>query len=315
MRVITARKLIGAVIAADSGDLDAEDLGVLGQTLQSVGSHAFEDEPGARRRGRARYGSSAPHPRPAIAPIRAPTCTAIPLHSSPRFSHSPMWTPARIGMPWVASAGTRSSRTAPPWSDRRTARRSRRRCAWRADRRTRQHRVDQPVVVVELSAPALVALRGQHFRRADDVGEQHGAQHPLGRRRIGLLANEFQDRLRKQLDEVDRIVFTRRQLAQFGVRYPGGQRSGGFERRNAVAPAGQDQRGRPDAVEHIRGHRSRSPPATSASPSSGSRTPAAPCRTSREHRARRRSARRTSAIAPSPQWFSMSSTPRRSVPA
>ncbi len=31
-----------------------------------------------------------------------------PLHSSPRFSHSPTCTPARMGMPWVASAGPSS---------------------------------------------------------------------------------------------------------------------------------------------------------------------------------------------------------------
>ncbi len=74
----------------------------------------------------------------------------------------------------------------------------------------RQHRVDQPVVVVEVSTPVFVALRGKQFRRADDVGEKHGAQHPFGRHRIRLLANEFQHRLRKQLDEVDRVVLARR---------------------------------------------------------------------------------------------------------
>ena len=50
MRVITARKLIGALIAADSGDLDAEDLGVVGQSLETVRPQIFEDEPGAHRK-------------------------------------------------------------------------------------------------------------------------------------------------------------------------------------------------------------------------------------------------------------------------
>ena len=94
-------------IAADSGDLDAEHLGVLGQSLEAVRPRSSKTRPGPAERSRTvRLVSTSP--APAIAPIRAPTCTAIPLHSSPRFSHSPMCTPARIGMPWVASAGTRS---------------------------------------------------------------------------------------------------------------------------------------------------------------------------------------------------------------
>ncbi len=47
-------------------------------------------------------------PGPAKAPMRAPVCTARPLHSSPWRSHSPVCTPARIRMPWLANAGTRS---------------------------------------------------------------------------------------------------------------------------------------------------------------------------------------------------------------
>ena len=73
----------------------------------------------------------------------------------------------------------------------------------------RQHRVDQPVVVVEVSTPVFVALRGEQFRRPDDIGEEHGAQHPLGGPRIRLLTNELQHRLRQEVDQVDRVVLSR----------------------------------------------------------------------------------------------------------
>jgi hypothetical protein len=162
-------------------------------------------------------------------------------------------------------------------------------------------------VVVEVVAPVLVALRGKQFRRADDVGEKHGAQHPLGRHRIRLLPNEFEGCPWKQLDQVCRIVFARRQFAQVGVRNPRGQLRCGFEGRDPVAPA---------PITKVGVRTLSSTPRTSISATACHISRAiiglADARCSRPHISRTpgisaTGPKNSSAKAPSPQWFSMSS--------
>ena len=292
----------------DSGNLYAEHLGVLGQALEAVRPQVFEDRAPSRRRGRARFGWSAPRrrlPSRRSAHPHAPPCRSTRRRASrtrrcarPPGSGCRGW-PARAPDP---------DRTEPPSSGRRRARRFRRRCAWPADRRTSRARVDEPVVVVEVPTPVLVALGGEQFRRADDVGEQNGAQHTFGGHRICLLANESQHFLREQVDQIDRVVFARRQLPQLGVRDPRRQllgRSNGAMRSplRCRAPWWVCARCRAR-----RGRRSPQPPATSCAPSSGS--PHARCSLPNISRTPGTSAtgpKNQSAKAPSPQWFSRSS--------
>ena len=70
------------------GSANAKNLGIFRNAFQLLRSEAFESQRGAGRK--VTNGATGSHfVGPAIALIRAPTCTAMPLHSSPRFSHSP----------------------------------------------------------------------------------------------------------------------------------------------------------------------------------------------------------------------------------
>jgi hypothetical protein len=71
---------------------DPEDLSVFGESLKATGTEAFEAQPEPADRSRTvRLASTSP--APANAPMRAAVCTAMPLHSSPRRSHSPPCSP------------------------------------------------------------------------------------------------------------------------------------------------------------------------------------------------------------------------------
>src|SRR4029077_13095365 len=132
----------------------------------------------------------------AAAATRAPMCTAMPLTSSPRSSHSPVCRPVRISRPSGRTASRMASaqRTAPAGpralaEGRRTPHRACGPVEGREEAVAR--RVNLPaaeaaqllayggVVPLEQGAPGAVAEPGGVLRGAHDVGEQHRGQHAV----------------------------------------------------------------------------------------------------------------------------------------
>ena len=147
---------------------------------------------GRRRRCRSRRpgprpsGSTRISPAPAAAMTRAAMCTAIPPTSSPRSSTSPVCSPARIWSPSAAQL----SRSAPRSRIARAGavEGGQDAVAGGLDQRPPDARPaggHELVVRVEQLAPAPVAQLGGPLGRADDVGEQHRRQHPVGLGRGG----------------------------------------------------------------------------------------------------------------------------------
>ena len=235
--MITARKLSERLIAADSGDLDAENLGVLVQSLQTVWPHVFEDEARTRRRGHAPCGSSAPRPllpSHLSAHRRGRPCRSTRRRAS--HTHRCALRPGWGCRGWPAPAPD-PDRTGPPSSGRRTGRTPRRRCAWPACRRISQARC-RPTGRGRRGVDASVRRPGAASSSVEPTisVNRHGAQTPARARRTHPLAGQRIPAPPPGAGRPGRSRSARPggQLPQFGVRYSGGEHFGGFERSDAV---------------------------------------------------------------------------------
>ncbi len=173
----------------------------------------------------------------------------MPLHSSPRRSHSPTWIPARMEMPWDANAGASSSpqRTAlvGPSNKRENAVP---RVLGTTAAVLRQHAVDQLVVGVQLMSPPRVATGTEQFRRADDVGEQHRLQHSFVDGGTGPAGHEIAYRRGQRV--VEQPMRSRRQGLDLGSGNGGGQRGNTVERCHSIALTPKEQGRRTDGTEN-----------------------------------------------------------------
>ena len=94
--------------------------------------------------------------------------------------------------------------------------------------------VDDAVVDVELVAPVFVSRCAELFRRADDIGEQHGGEDPLTLCVRGYFA-ERQNLLDQYVGDVECMVLAWGKLGEPRIRKTDSQRLRSLEWHHVVA--------------------------------------------------------------------------------
>jgi hypothetical protein len=103
---------------------------------------------------------------------------------------------------------------------------------------TREHVIDDGIVVVQLVTPVCVAMGIELLGRTDDVGKHDCLKNPLVRRGARSLDKETQDVVDQFIDGVVSVVRTRRQRIKLCVRNARCQCGNCFDRAELDHPGG-----------------------------------------------------------------------------